>query len=209
MATPDVPTRRATPADLPALTDVLGRAFADDPMFVRLVAPDDRTEQRLATMFTGVLTYLSNELSDTFTTDERDAVAVWNPPGYQAPQGLDGVRMLRHMAGLTGWPRVTRMLSVVNRLDRRHHQLVPEPHWYLLALAVAPGRQGQGLGSALMRPTLKRCDRDRLPAYLETATPRNLPLYQRHGFAVVDEVPMGRPSTPIWLMRREPAAPTG
>ncbi len=203
-----VRTRLATSEDLPVLADVLARAFVDDPMFVALAPHDDRMQDRLRSMFTGVLKYVSHDLSDTLTTADRDGVAVWNPPGYKGPRGLDGLRMLPHMAGLTGWRRIQRMMSALNQLDRRHAHLVPEPHWYLLALAVAPGRQGRGIGSALMRPMLERCDLDGLPAYLETATPRNLPLYERHGFAIVAEVSLGKPGVPVWLMRREPAAPS-
>ncbi len=208
MVSPAVHTRQAEAEDLSALSDVLARAFVDDPMFVSLAPRDDRMQDRLRTMFTGVLKYISNDLSDTLTTADRDGVAVWNPPGYKGPRGSDGLRMLPHMAGLMGWRRIHLMMSALNRLDKRHEHHMPEPHWYLLALAVAPGRQGQGIGSALMRPLLERCDQDRLPAYLETATPRNLPLYERHGFVTVEELHIGRQGVgvPVWLMRREPAA---
>lgn len=207
MPSPAPGLRRAVLTDLPDLAEMLGRAFAGDPMFRYLADPHGRPEDHLASMFRGVLRHLADDFADTLTTPDRQAVAVWNRPGYRAPQGLDGFRMLPHMAGLTGWRRIHLMMQVLGALDRRHKELMPGPHWYLLALAVAPDRQGQGLGTALMRPYLDRCDRDGLPAYLETSQPRNLPLYERHGFRVVDDVTMGKPPFPTWLMRRDPAAP--
>ena len=45
-----------------------------------------------------------------------------------------------------------------------------------------PGRQGAGSARRCWRPGLDLCDREGLPAYLETATERNLAFYARHGF---------------------------
>lgn len=56
-----------------------------------------------------------------------------------------------------------------------------------------------------MRPMLERCDRDGVPAYLETALARNLPLYERLGFTVVAEMRLEEADVSGWLMLR-PAA---
>ncbi len=55
-----------------------------------------------------------------------------------------------------------------------------------------------------MRPVLAQADADGLLCYLETANPRNLPLYQRHGFQVVAEVDLPKGGPCIWTMKREP-----
>lgn len=44
-----------------------------------------------------------------------------------------------------------------------------------------------------------------LPAYLETALERNLRLYERNGFRVVESLDMPRSTVPGWLMRRDPS----
>jgi hypothetical protein len=56
-----------------------------------------------------------------------------------------------------------------------------------------------------MRPVLERCDGEGVPAYLESSKERNVPLYERNGFRVTEEmvVPNGGPK--IWLMWRDPA----
>ncbi|MGB0096249.1 MAG: GNAT family N-acetyltransferase, partial [Solirubrobacteraceae bacterium] len=61
----------------------------------------------------------------------------------------------------------------------------------------------QGIGSALMKPMLDRCDRDGMPAYLEATSERNRRLYLRHGFDVTGEIRL--PDGPsMWPMWREP-----
>ena len=42
--------------------------------------------------------------------------------------------------------------------------------------------QGRGIGAAVIRPVLDRCDADGLPAYLESSNEQNLSFYARHGF---------------------------
>jgi ribosomal protein S18 acetylase RimI-like enzyme len=66
-----------------------------------------------------------------------------------------------------------------------------EPHWYLPMIGVEPARQGKGLGAALLRAALLRVDAEGLSAYLESTNPRNVPLYERHGFEVIGEIRVG------------------
>ena len=91
-------------------------------------------------------------------------------------------------------------------LGEWHRQLAPEPHWYLMILGVDPPHQGRGVGGELMQPVLAQCDRDGLPAYLETQKARNVPFYRKHGFEVLreTEAPSGGPHW--WLMKRAPRA---
>ena len=72
----------------------------------------------------------------------------------------------------------------------------------MLARAI-PGRQGQGVGAALLRPMLERCDARREPAYLESSNERNLTFYRRHGFDITGEV-VTHLGPKAWLMWREP-----
>ena len=58
-------------------------------------------------------------------------------------------------------------------------------------IGVDPSRQGQGLGSALLKAGLQRCDEEGLPAYLESSSPKNVPLYERHGFEVIGLIKPG------------------
>jgi predicted GNAT family N-acyltransferase len=47
-----------------------------------------------------------------------------------------------------------------------------------------------------------RCDAERVPAYLESSKPANVPFYERHGFRVVGELAIEH-GPPIWRMLRE------
>jgi GNAT superfamily N-acetyltransferase len=98
--------------------------------------------------------------------------------------------------------RLPRAIRVQRAMENRH---LREPHFYVRTVGVRTALQGQGVGSALMQPTLERADSARLPTYIEASTERSAALYQRLGFLHIDvlELPEGGP--PIWLMRRPPA----
>lgn len=78
-----------------------------------------------------------------------------------------------------------------------------EPHWYLPLIGVDPAKQGRGHGAALMQFAAERADRERLPAYLESSNPRNIPLYQRFGFEILGTIQIGN-SPPVTPMLRAP-----
>lgn len=58
-------------------------------------------------------------------------------------------------------------------------------------IGVEPYAQGRGLGGALMRHAVARCDEEELPAYLESTNPRNISLYVRFGFEILGEIREG------------------
>jgi ribosomal protein S18 acetylase RimI-like enzyme len=91
-------------------------------------------------------------------------------------------------------------------MEWRHARHVREPHYYVRDIGVHPDTQGRGLGSALMRPLLDRCDQEGLSAYIEASSERSAALYERLGFQHIKELRVGD-SPPLWLMIR-PSSPS-
>jgi ribosomal protein S18 acetylase RimI-like enzyme len=195
--------RRATVGDIPALAATLARAFAHDPFYAFLAGDAPERNQRMRDGWTGFLRHASNRLSHSYTTDDHAGVAVWHPPGYTGAGFIDSLRLLpsaARMAGSIGRLRdVSRAVAALEEHRRLH---VSGPHFYLSVLGVEPERQGEGIGTALMRPALDLATRAKVPAYLETATGRNVLLYERVGFAVVEELVIPGTDVHGWLMLR-------
>ncbi|MDP1849272.1 MAG: GNAT family N-acetyltransferase [Solirubrobacteraceae bacterium] len=194
--------RKATTEDVERIARVLAQAFLDDPVSAYFFPdPSDRLH-RLERMYGSlVLPRLALPHDETYTTETVIAAALWTPPGAWQLRPLDSVRLLPVMAAV--WRRgLARAIKAMAFMDRHHPG---EPHLYLPFLGVLPEWQGRGIGTALMRPMLARCDREGLPAYLEATTPRNVALYRRNGFAVVDEIRLPDDGPPLWRMWRAPA----
>lgn len=197
--------RRATRADVPALAAVLARAFARDPFFDWLAGDAPERGQRMRDGWSGLLRFGSAGLSETWTTDDLAGAAIWIPPGRNPSSVLDSLRLTPAFARMTTWRRLRVASAAVETLEAHRRRHVTRPHYYLAALGVEPDRQGEGVGSALLLPVLEAADAAGREAYLETATARNVLLYERHGFDVVEELTV--PGTDIhgWLMLRRPA----
>ena len=121
--------------------------------------------------------------------------------GEQSHEGLIGqISSSRAPMGIRRIVPAFRSLSLV---DGKHPQ---EPHYYLGAVGVDPQFQGQGLGSALIEQGTARCDEEQMPAYLVSSNPRNVPLYERHGFEVIEEIELPSGGPTLWRMWRDPVA---
>lgn len=122
--------------------------------------------------------------------------AMWLPPGYQ----LDEDQVMAAFQQTVDAQTLPTALQIFGALDEYHPK---DDCWYLTMIAVDPARQGQGLGSLLMKEALARCDADGLPAFLESSNPQNISLYQRHGFEIMGEIQF--PGSPlITPMIRQP-----
>ena len=205
----DPVVRRATPSDVPELAGMLARAFVADPFFAYLAGDAPERGQRMRDGWGAILRHASAGLAATWTTDDLAGAALWIPPGRSASGVLDQLRMLPALGRLTGWGRLRAVSAALGALESRRRSHAPMPHWYLSALGVEPGRQGEGIGSALLAPVLQDADASAVPCYLETAVGRNVLLYERHGFDVVEELVLPNTDVHGWLMLRPASVTTG
>jgi GNAT superfamily N-acetyltransferase len=187
--------RRATSEDVHRLKAVLAEAFIEDPVFCWLMPEDAKRLARLRRYFGIELRHLALARGRVWTTDDLAGAALSLPPGaWRSPLRvtlLEGSAFGIHLS------RAARMGAAI---EWRHAR---ERHYYVRDVGVHPDMQGKGLGSALLRPTLERCDLEGVPAYLEASSERNAALYERLGFQLTDELRIAG-SPPLRLMLRPP-----
>lgn len=195
-----VTVRKATSEDVPPLNAALARAFDDDPLLNWMAAQDDHRTRRIGDAMNISLQHLSMPHGEVYTTDGIHGGALWAPPGKWKMGLLQQLMLVPAMAKVTTWKRMWPVMGGINAIEKKHPQ---EPHFYLFVLGTDTAHQGRGVGTQLLAPVLERCDREGIPAYLESSKEKNLPLYERNGFKVtgVFQVPNGGP--PIWFMWRD------
>jgi ribosomal protein S18 acetylase RimI-like enzyme len=193
--------RKLTPDEVPRVARALARAFEDDPVMSWIFRDDSERLARLERAFGLFLRRIWMPQRECYAVDRLFGAALWLPPDKWHLGVADQVRLLPSMIAVTG-RNLPRLFTVLNTIEKKHPQ---PPHYYLAVLGVEPEGQGRGFGGALMQPVLTRCDRERIPAYLESSKRRNVVLYERHGFRVVEELKLPKDGPPIWRMWREPA----
>jgi GNAT superfamily N-acetyltransferase len=190
--------RTAGEDDRELVVRLLDEAFQDDPVSSWVFPGEEyrrRTHHRLMAAFADAV-FADGRID---LTEDGAACALWLPvpaDGHEDDEG--GPAQLREAVD----PENERV-ELIARLTGDIHP-AGRAHEYLWMIGVVPGRQGEGLGTALIESVLDRCDREGLPAYLEASSARGKVLYERLGFAFTGralELPDGPRMWPMW---REP-----
>ncbi len=194
--------RKLAAEDVPRIARALSRAFEDDPVMSWIFRDDS---ERLATLERSFALYLRRiwlPQEECYAADRLFGAALWMPPGKWHLGPMAQLRLVPSMISVLG-RNLPRLMRVLNLIEKNHPK---DPrHYYLAVLGIEPEYQGRGFGGALVQPVLTCCDREGVPAYLESSKRRNVVLYERHGFKVVEELRLPQDGPPIWRMWREPS----
>ena len=185
-------------------SEVLARAFIDDPELIRFVTEPSRRVALLRSMFRMVVSHAVLKGEVYAVSPRLEGIAVWLPSG--APQV--GFWTAVRGGGLTllfkgGGEFMRKMKQDEDFARELRRRLAPTPHWYLEVLGVAPEFQGKGYASRLLKPMMARLDVEKLPAYVETSTEEYVAIYQRFGFKLIEEAVLPGSETKMWAMLRQ------
>ena len=194
----------ATRAQIDGTALDLAAAFVDDPLFNWFMRRDARRDAARERFFKVLLKEVAFPDGRIQRPASGGAAAVWiaseNLGAQPIHRELRGLPMLLNATGLS---RFGRLLALRKAMDAHHP--MERAHDYLWFLGVRPDAQGHGLGSRLLSAQTAQLDARGRASFLETATPRNVPLYQRFGYEIVTEY-RPAPDAPVcWAMWREPA----
>ncbi|MFB0627698.1 GNAT family N-acetyltransferase [Streptomyces sp. AB3(2024)] len=196
--------RCARRAESGAVSALLALAFADDAVMAWMF-PDRGSRARRTARFFELLQRRQRPRAGAVRVAATGggqllAAALWSGPGRRQPGAARELATVPRYAYVFGARGLSRAAGVQNALEEAHPDT---PHWYLPTLGTDPAFQGTGVGSALVREQLARCDRLGQPAYLESSMASNIPFYEGLGFRVTGEIrlPDGGPN--LWPMWRE------
>jgi ribosomal protein S18 acetylase RimI-like enzyme len=197
---------KADASSAEAVAQDLAAAFVDDPLFNWFSRTDGRRDAARLNFFRFFMQALVLPSGETLRPASGGGAAIWMGSETQGPNTLsEELQALPVLLGLTGWSRFPRMLRLRGVMDKAHP--MERPHAYLWFLGVTPEAQGHGIGSRLLKAKLDELDDSGTPAFLETATERNVALYRRHGFDVINQYRPAPDGPQMWAMWRE--APGG
>ncbi|MEM9767501.1 MAG: GNAT family N-acetyltransferase [Cyanobacteria bacterium P01_D01_bin.71] len=175
--------------------DVMVLAFSADPI-ARWTWPDPQHYVAHFPSFVEAVGGKAFISGKAYYADGYAGAALWLLPDIH-PNHAELMDFLQHTVSK---PRQKDVFTVFETREIYH----PDgPHWYLTVLGVDPYQRNQGYGSALTQQALVQCDRDRVPAYLESTSIKSIPFYERQGFEVLGMVQV-ETSPPLFPMLRQP-----
>ena len=180
---------------------VLGRAFADEPVSVGVFKNFSR-ERRIRALTNDfadeIILCLPKGCPMQINEDGKVvAAAVIYPPGvYPLSDFKQWVLLIKSFVK-NGFYDIRRWMKWQDEVQKGHPAV---PHYYLAYVGVEPEQQGNGYGSCILQHLVNQADAEGIGCYLENATPRNVPIYEHFGFQVVSEKEIT--GIPTWFMWR-------
>lgn len=197
-----------TAIDREAAADLLTEVFFDNPGHT-FIYPDvaSRREQLRWLMHTnlGAQLAVGRSFAEKDARGDIAAMGFWHAPGTpKATREQLAQFGFFDMAARHGQAAFLRMVQSVEELEkRRAESLDGRQSWFLNNMVVRPAYQGTGVGTRLLRQQLEQVVAPSgYPASLTTQKPQNVSFYQRLGFRVTDDRPVGPASNsyPNWIM---------
>jgi ribosomal protein S18 acetylase RimI-like enzyme len=183
----------ARPTDMKPSIGVMVLAFAADPV-ARWMYRDPQRYLAYFGRFIGAFAGKAFSTGTAWCVEGNLGAALWLPPSVTPDEDAIGTVLDQSV------PRD--VMADVNAMFAEMAAYHPhKPHWYLPTIGVEPHLHRKGLGSQLLTETLKRCDQEHMPAYLESSNPANTALYQRFGFEGLGVIRVGDSPPMVPMLR--------
>ena len=185
--------------DVRRLSLLLAHAFEQDP-WMSWMFQEPKFRVTLAQAWMRAELRCAVALGTSWALQEEGEIVagtIWAPAGRDLHEG-GAFHQLWYLVLGANPDRVDELAEGLSMIGDIHPS---EPHYYLNTVGVKPDLVGRGHGAAIIQYTLDLADRASEPCYLESSSPRNVPLYQRLGFEVVNEIVMPNGPT-MWSMWR-------
>lgn len=177
LANPLADRRRLTDRESDHVVRILTDAFARDPV-IRWMYPANEIYRSAFPQFLRAFGGPAFAEGTVVLERQQRAAAMWLAPGF----GPDDDAIESCLLDTFASEKQADLFAVFADMEAAHPDF---EHWYLPWFGTDPTWQSHGVGSALMQQCLGTVDEARLPAYLETPNPRNIPFYERQGFELV------------------------
>lgn len=175
-------------------SEVLARAFQNDPLFLHCFPDSDtrKIKNALHCEFMILIGIVSGEVH--ITSDNIEGVGVWHPHGIKdhiiSKPSKDIIRRMRRVRKEDiSDPLLLKMMSIVEEIANSvQNEYVNFPHWYLSIIGVDPIHQGMGYASKLLKTKLAEIDNQNLPCFLHSENERNIQIYEHFGFKLIKKI---------------------
>lgn len=174
--------------NVPAAAKTLHLAFATDPVLLWLFGGEERYLRNAAGSIQSWVKW-TVLYGIACATPQFESVTLWKKPDKH---DFNFWNLLR--SGMLFTPCATdtlirkRVLLLDELIAKTYKdEIGSDQFWYCWMLGTKPQDQHQGYGTSLIRHMFDLTQQSSLPLCLETATPQNIPVYQKLGYHIFSE----------------------
>jgi ribosomal protein S18 acetylase RimI-like enzyme len=166
---------------------ILAAAFDKNLSVNDTIKQDSKREIRINALMNYAVELGQRSNGLHFSNDGHSVAVCFDPT--QSKSGLSAtLAQLKLVHKAIGWNRLFYMLKKDKAIASRRPAY---PHYYLMLVGTDPQHHGKGSGSQLLDQLLQTAAKEGKEVYLETSVDKNIPFYEKRGFAVFD----------TWLVR--------
>ncbi len=178
-------------------------AFVDYPLCRHLQQKSNAKKKTLIPFFEYILYICVRNGLVVATSSHLEAVAGWLPYDQHTITAWKVLRSVPFKTLLGTFKIARKIKAVGNAIDDAHHRLAPCRHWYLNIIGVRPECQKKGHATRLIKAVLADLDEKRLPCYVDTLDPKNIPVYEHFGFRVLEQISITETNLMLTAMLRK------
>ena len=167
------------------------RTFETDPLMRAMYPESEYKWLEMGPPFFGRALDLFEQLEMTDCVQDSKgnvlASALWEPPAMTCGYICGLIGFFFWYLWEFGWSKFSQLGDMYMLLEGKREKHAPTAI-HLQLLGTDPEVQSRGLGSRVIKLGLDRADALKVPCYLESSNPRNIPFYKRHGFQTIEEI---------------------
>ena len=196
---------RLKKSDVEIAAEMLSRAFHNDPLIAYFFSNEEERLEDIKQFYLFRLKYGIAYGEVYIISPKIEGLAIWIHPSNITMTNWQifragGMKLMRKL----GRKKMSKMFAVEHYISEIHYRNVDFPHWHLSPVAVDPVHQGKGYASKLIRAMLERFDNENIACFLETQVKKNVEIYKRYDFKVVEKGIIPEANLEHWAMIRLP-----
>lgn len=187
---------RAEYTDKELIVDILTSSFDDNKSVNYIIKQDNKRAQRLKNLmsYSFEVCYM---FGDVFLTNDKKGCALILLPDRKKTTLKSILLDIKLIVSCVGSSNIKKALDRESKIKKLHPEGLM---YYLWFIGVDPDQQNKGIGSKLMNEVIREAASKQRPIYLETSTLKNIPWYEKFGFAIYNELDLGYK---LFFMKKE------
>ncbi len=185
-------------------SSIISKAFFNDPLMVFLFPKTKERSFKLSSMMELLIRLGMKYGIVHITSPNLEGIAIWFPSNRSKITPLMGLLNggISYFFKL-GSKAVKKQNQFYKYIYSKHKKLMTSFHWYLSIIGINPINQGKGYSNILFNSMFNQIDKQNLPCFLDTNNEKNLPIYNRFGFKIIEKYEIPDSNLINWAMIRE------